>query len=1171
MKLKHVKIYGFKTFADRTEFEMDGNLIAVVGPNGCGKSNIVDAIMWALGEPSPKNLRAHNSADIIFAGSSLRKPLGFAEVTLTFDNSEGRLPIDTTDVVVSRRVDRSGESHYAINGRACRQKDVYELFADSGLGRTGYAIVSQSDIDAALSASAEERRTWLDEAAGVQRYRSRKNEALKRLDSALVHLQRVNDVIQEIELQREPLREQAEAARTYKGLVSSLREIESGLLIVEAVEAKEQVRVLGANVSEKRREAEEARKAAQKAESLSDEASSALLGIEKSLDAKTTEYHAASSNLERAVARVALAKQRLESLDELDANRDAEAQAASERIERAKKALELAERELTSATEAVDMLVQVLSGSDEMAQRLQQKLAQAESALAQARLASVDRIHREARITHLRERRSAIDRELEGAEAALPQLQQGVQDGEAKLQAERASLDAARHRLAEARESLASLQDAAKGLEGRRRTLLAEQAGLEGKASALRATLEAGEGMPAGVRAILAAHSEGALEGDFIPVSAAIHVESTLTKAIEAALGPSAGDLITSRIDLAREAIEYLKSEGAGRATFLPLDTLRQRERPEGLTRLAARPGVLGIAADLVGCDPVHKPAVEFLLGSVLIVEDSKVAASLARETGYRSIATLDGELLRAGGSLTGGSYRREVAGPIQRASELEETHARLTELAEALQAIHQESERLSASASELSGDEAKALKEVSEFEVSVAEIVQWLTALREELSATDRAIERLRAERNQIESELAVSHGDDAATEATVQHAETERNELLSLVAAKSADADQARRALADARERKDAAQARVNLARADYEDATAYTQTRSQRLENLGQERERQLAAIQQSEADRANCEEAVAWVTKELEELRNQRQTLEEQRSAMLLQARQLHERARELDDASYRDDILRARSETKLASVLARLLEEYNVSEEEAEQLAPTVELPDDAPKIAGRLRREIRSLGDVNIGAIEAYDILSERYETLTTQREDILESKAELDRTISELDRLTRGAFTKTFDEVNEAFREMFARLFGGGDAVLRLTDPERILETGVEIEVQVPGKAKQRLELLSGGERALSACAFLFALFKVKPSPLSVLDELDAPLDGRNVERYVDLLRDFAAENQFIVITHNPTTIAAAPIWFGVTMQEPGVSTVIPYRAAEHVPSSNGKRATVL
>lgn len=1171
MKLKHVKIYGFKTFADRTEFEMDGNLIAVVGPNGCGKSNIVDAIMWALGEPSPKNLRAHNSADIIFSGSSLRKPLGFAEVTLTFDNSRGRLPIDTTDVVVSRRVDRSGESHYAINGRACRQRDVYELFADSGLGRTGYAIVSQSDIDAALRASAEERRTWLDEAAGVQRYRSRKNEALKRLDSALVHLQRVNDVIQEIESQREPLREQAEAARTYKGLLSSLREIESGLLIVEAVEAKEQVHKLGMAVAEKRREADEARKAAQRAESLSDEASGALVDIEKRIDAKTAEYHAASSNLERAVARVALAKQRLESLEELDANRDVEAKAASERIERAKRALELAERELASATEAVDMLVQVLSGSDEIAQRLQHKLELAEATLAQARLASVDRIHREARLAQLRDRRGAIDRELEGAEAALPQLQQAVHDGEAKLLAERKSLEEARKRLTESRDRLASLQDAGKALEGRRRTLLAEEAALEGKASALRATLEAGEGMPAGVRAILAALSEGTLTGDFVPVSAAIHVEAALTNAIEAALGPAAGDLITSRIDFAREAIEYLKREGAGRATFLPLDTLKQRERHEGIRRLVGRPGVLGIAADLVGCDPALKPAVEFLLGAVLVVEDSKIAASLARETGFRSIATLDGELLRAGGSLTGGAYRREVAGPIRRASELEETQARLSELADALHAVQQESERLSASASDLGRDEESALQEVADLEVSVAEVVQWLTALREELNATDRAIERLRAERNQIESEFALSQGDDTATEATVQQAEAERNELLALVAAKSADAEQARRALADARERKDAAQARLNLARADYEDALAYSQTKSLRLENLGQERERQMAAIQQSEADRAKCEDAVAWVTKELEELRAQRQTLEEQRSAMLLQARQLHERARELDDASYRDDILRARAETKLASVLARLLEEYNVTEEEAERLAPTVELPEDAPKIAARLRREIRALGDVNVGAIEAYDKLTERYEILTTQREDILQSKAELDRTISELDRLTRGAFTKTFDEVNEAFREMFVRLFGGGDAVLRLTDPEKILETGVEIEVQVPGKAKQRLELLSGGERALSACAFLFALFKVKPSPLSVLDELDAPLDGRNVERYVDLLRDFAAENQFIVITHNPTTIAAAPIWFGVTMQEPGVSTVIPYRAADPAPSSNGKRATVL
>jgi chromosome segregation protein len=1158
LRLTSIKIFGFKSFADKLEIDVDGDLVAVVGPNGCGKSNIVDAILWTLGELSPRSLRAVQASDVIFNGSARRKPVGYAEVSLVFDNEDGALPISTTEVVVTRRLDRKGDSHYSINRQGCRLKDIYELFADSGLGRTGYAIVSQKDIDSALDASPEERRIWIDEAAGVQRYRSRKVEALKRLDNALTHLQRVDDVLGEIENQREPLREQAEAAIIFKQAMASLREVESGLLLREAADLAAEVARLEASIVEKRRSGSALQEGATKAEAHAADISHKIAALEAEIETARAELQRLSTQLERAVSKKALAEQRVESVDEIEADKDREAEVSRQRTERAEAALALAEAEAQDLRRHVESLLREISGSGEETKRLADLLARAEAGLLEARRAQVSSIEQSARVGQAKSRLQAVERELEGAMSSIPSLAAGSAEAEAALEASRTDLDARRAEAKAIGESGEHLAAKMRAAEEERRAILSERAKLEGSAQGLRATLESFEGLPTGARALLTAFKEGRISGDFVPASSVIHAPASYALAIEAALGASAGDLITSDSRFAKEAIAMLKAEGLGRATFLAADLLNPRPRSAGIEKLA-QSGAIGIAADLVTCESKHRKAVELLLGGVLITRSLDDATKLAKEQGFRKIATLEGEIVYAGGAITGGRSSKQAAGPIHVASQLDEVEKRISELGTRAEAVEAEILDLATQEAASSEKASAARAEILEKEAEVGEAIHWLASVREEHAATERAIAKLRAE---MESLSALVAEPDSVAAVPVEEMEAERNRLLAEAAAKSADAQRAERSLSEAQERLAASESRLEHAHIELESAKESDQFRAARLGSLADERDLQRQRIAEASAEAAALEQQIQVRAAALEDSMELKKNLGEEHGSRLAEARAASESARAIEDSAYGDDIARARAETKRAGILGRLLEDYDVDEAEAAAQAPLVELPPDAQRVANRLRREIRELGDVNVGAIEAYERLTERFDTLTEQREDILASKAELDKSVAELDRLTRGSFADTFAKVNEAFCELFQKLFDGGEARLSLAEPDNMLESGVEVNVQIPGKKTQRLELLSGGERALSACAFLFALLKVKPSPLCVLDELDAPLDGRNVERFVEMLKAFAERAQFIVITHNPTTIEAAPVWFGVTMQEPGVSTVIPYRASVAAPA---------
>jgi len=1152
VRLKRVRIFGFKTFADKTEFDLEGDLIALVGPNGCGKSNIVDAILWGLGEPNARNLRAQTSQDVIFSGSGRRKPLGFAEVSLLFDNEDGALGIDSPEVSITRRLTRSGDSEYQINRKSCRLRDIFELLADSGLGRAGYAIVGQKDIDAALAASPEERRAWIDEAAGVQRYRARRIESLKRLDLAQDHLDRIDDILREIETQREPLREEAERARVYRDLQDQLRSLETGLLMTEIAAAVEDVADLEARSAKSLENAKAEQATAERLDAESKAVQARLDALETELEDLRRQRHEAYTALERAQSALDLAQHKLAGLDEFEASLTEEAGAAETRLAEARADLERCRVEEAAEAEALARLEAEVGGGDQEARSLKETLDRIETELAEAKRIEGLRLRSEAEIAHAKRRRGLARAELEGIERTMPDLDSAIAESEAKvadLEAKRREFDA---RLSALHGRLGS-QEVEAAASHRLREALSERAALDGRRRGLEATIETHEGLAQGARAVVDLAAKGRLKARYVPVAEALSVEPELALAIETALGASAHDLIVEREEDAKRAIEVLKAERLGRATFQPIPLMRPRAASPEIKGLLRENGVLGIASELVDCRLEHRPVVDSLLSRIVVVKDLDLGLRLAKTGGWSRLVTLAGEIVHSAGAVTGGASARQGVGLVQRQAELTRTVEDLTKLDAEIERLQDSVAEAQASGESVRSEERTVRAELDEVRAELDEAKSWLGELRSEQRAALKSKEQLAAELASLDIQAPGT-----LPKVDVAEVEGRRDEALKALAARLADSAQGAERLQEAEQRLQQARTRRAQAERRLESLGEGGVHRERRLATLDEDRTKARASITQHEGLKTAAESLGIDLDSKLEQASMRKRDLTERAVTLREQAAEAQRNAAACADLAHQAELARAKADARRSAALQRLLEEYGFTQEDALREAPNLTLPDDAVVTVSRLRREIRGMGEVNLGAIEAYERLTERYGDLFSQREDVVEGKAEVEAGISELDRLTRDRFESTFEAVRVAFGETFARLFGGGEGDLRLSHPDDLLVTGVEVDVTVPGKKRQRLELLSGGERSMSAIAFLFALLKVKPSPLVVLDEVDAPLDGRNVERFIDILRDFTGTSQFMLITHNPVTIENAEIWFGVTMQEPGVSTLVPCRVPE-------------
>jgi len=1166
MFLKSLSILGFKSFADRVRLDFGEGITAIVGPNGSGKSNIADAIQWVLGEQNVRTLRAENSTEVIFAGSAWRKPLGMAEVSLTVDNSDGQLPIDFAEVTVTRRLYRSGESEYLINKNPCRLKDIVELFMDTGLGRATYAILTQNEVDVVLSARPEDRRALFEEAAGIQKYRHRKREALRKLENTEANLTRVVDILAELGAQREPLRQQAEVAIRYHELVSRLREIEVAALwaqVLESERAREQAQHEQQSLH---RQLLEVNAQLAECEALSQKLGQQIADAEAELDTLRALQQASLTAYERAESRRALIEQRLQN------SRDNLRRLQEDLLENEHRYAEI-QRQAQQWQERRLELEQRLQNIEQQRQVARERLRLAEHALQQAQQHYVERTQQVVRaLAHLdglRLRRTEAEQTIQALQNRFEEVVQNLREVEERVKAAQAHRDktvaAAELALRETQRCENELQQAQVEVQRKQQELetrARENARLSARLQALLESEAAQEGLFSGVRAVLDAVARGQLTGTYLLVADALQPLEPYVTAVEVALGASAQDIITATEEEARLAIEWLKEHARGRATFLPLHLLRPSEPLPSLQQCIDEGLAIGFASELVECAPELRVVAEYLLGRVVVAPGFDSAVQIVRRyNGWSKVVTLDGELLLPGGAITGGRMPGRATGIVSRKAERSRLERELRAGGEAEQRLRkrlQEAEQSAETARhrwhEARKEQEQAQQRVIHAESALQAVVQEQTVLLHQMQALEQEQTEQAKRLYELDNEIwEVQERLSPDTQQVSTHDEVSRF-----------------------REQRDEAAAQlqeveVMLGRqAEQQRALEHhRESLAQMQRELLQQRQAQQARMAELEANIAQEEKALEQTLEELRRIAQQRAQIEqdffalrEVRQNLLQQNLENSERLKELSaqqsalaQQAHELELALARIEMQRTQAVARLWEAYevDVSRETPPDLSQFT--PETASEI-NRLRREIRQMGNVNTGAAEEYQRLTERYEFLQKQRSDLEAAREDILQAIQEIDASTRDLFLQTFGAVQQAFQEVFARLFGGGKAQLQLTQPHNLLETGVEILVQPPGKRRQNLVLLSGGERALVAIALMFAFLKVKPSPFCVLDEVDAALDGSNVEKFADMLREYARHSQVIIITHNPVTMECADVWYGVTMQEQGVSRVISYRA---------------
>ena len=1176
MYLKALEIQGFKSFPDKTVLNFGEDVTAIVGPNGSGKSNVSDAIRWVMGEQSSKSLRGAKMEDVIFGGTEKRSQMGFAQVTLVLDNTEHIFPrMEESEVAVTRRYYRSGESEYYINKQSVRLRDVNELFMDTGMGREGYSIVGQGKIDEILSVKSADRREIFEEAAGISKFRHRKEETERKLERTEENLVRINDKIAELELQVGPLRSQAEKAKKYLILRDELRTLEISVWLENLDKIKTDSIKLNTDYALAQQELERANAALDElyaaSEQFAEKAHANDMEQERlrtecaELDAKRSEEDAAVAVLRTGIEHNRASIERVEN-DLRDQSGRAEsltAQIAAKhaRIEElAAQAAEL-EEELRAFLAQAEELARTAgeAGSEVEALRAREALAASDAADCRADMSAMN-----AGLAELAERRAALEAESESVDGQLTE--------------KRRAASASRRALEEAQEEADAVRNIISGhtlkMEGRVKReetarqksidLTMEKNNLDSRIHLLSEMEKEYEGFNKAVRLIMQAAEKNTLRGVHGPVANLMTTDKRYAVAIEIALGAGMQNMVVDREEDAKSAINFLKQRDGGRATFLPLTAIRGDVlREAGVER---EYGYVGVASQLVQFDKRYAEIFNNLLGRTVVVEDMDCGIAIARKFSSRfRIVTLDGQVLNRGGSMTGGSVSRS-AGILSRANELKELTARREALTEKLDAALREA------------DEAKRDLNAAQYELDVA---------REQQRGAEDAVLRLTGEKKQYDMLLESLRTRESDIAAELESITARTEELKKAAAAREEEIKkheaEAARCRAESEEKlagqnelkRDSAHLGDEIAarKSTLAGFTAERETTERALgdlETLAQQmrgdEDGRRALIEDYRAKIKAAEEEIAQhdaVTAslradaekrraELAELAEAKLTLEGERSANDRRYRECNELLSQTQAAAGRLEQKRVTAAMEEKQILDKLWESYELSHSAAQEQRIELESVPKASRRINELKREINGLGNVNVGAIEEFDRVNTRYTYLTGQRDDVEKAKEELLGVIENITSEMTVIFKEQFALIRESFQETFLELFGGGKATLELEDENAVLDCGIEIKVQPPGKALKTLSLLSGGEKAFVAIALYFAILKVHPTPFCVMDEIEAALDEPNVIRVAHYMRRICDKTQFIVITHRRGTMEAADVLYGVTMQERGVSKVL-------------------
>ena len=1174
--LKALEIQGFKSFPDKTVLTFGEDITAIVGPNGSGKSNISDAIRWVMGEQSTRTLRGGKMEDVIFGGTAQRKQTGYAEVSLILDNTTHLFDLEESEIMVTRRYYRSGESEYYINRRSVRLKDINELFMDTGLGREGYSIIGQGKIDEILSVKSSDRREVFEEAAGISRYRHRKEESERKLERTDENLVRINDKIAELELQVEPLREQSEKAKKFLVLRDELR----GLEISVWLDTLERIRVnsikLETDYKEAVRQKEEAERAVEERFGRAEQISGQMHDKEVQADQLRFAIQSREATIRELESSVAVLKSSIQHnlentariREELEQREGRQDSLSGQIAERAARLSEI-EKQLSDtrrrAEEQNQKAQEALRTAGTLAQELEALRGQEATKTADAHQAKALLSALAAAAQEVLDRDEAVRQELRSLEERLESARTDLAEADKRLKKAWEERDSVQNMISGYALRLESRKKKAAQARERHTRLRMDENALASRIKLLTEMEKDREGYSKAVKLVMGEADRGSLRNIHGPVAGLIHVPDLYTVAIETALGGAMQNIVVEREEDGKAVIQYLKRRDGGRATILPLSSIRPYDLREAGS-LQREPGFVGVADQLVQFDPRYRNVFSNLLGRVVVMEDLDAAIAAARKYGYKfRIVTLDGQVLNPGGSMTGGSASRS-AGILSRANELERLNTQAQGLKEQLAQAARELESANREAEAASYEMETAQGQLREWEDAILKAQGEQNLCKSVLSDLERQRESQHTELEQLKQRSQEIETDTQAARARIQELEGEAAALKSEAEGKArGQSDLQERSLKLTQELSE-----LNAALAALEAEREATSKGLEELESLrndiagDQEQSRALIGdyeekneaftreIGEKEARLAQLRRENEEQNQNIAQLNQEKMALEGERVKATREGQEKNKELLAISGEASRLEQKKVAASLEEKQLLDKLWETYELSHEAAKLQRVEIESVPKASRRIAELKKNISALGNVNVGAIEEFQRINERYTYLTDQRDDVETAKKELEDVIAQITGEMKTIFAREFENINQAFQQTFQELFGGGRAALELEDPEDILNCGIEIKVQPPGKALKVLSLLSGGEKAFVAIALYFAILKVRPTPFVVMDEIEAALDDNNVVRFARYMRSMSDKTQFIVITHRRGTMEEADVLYGVTMQEQGVSRML-------------------
>ena len=1189
MYLKRLDLQGFKSFADKISLDFNGGITSVVGPNGSGKSNIADAIRWVLGEQSIKTLRGSKMEDIIFAGTEHRKPLGFAEVSITIDNSDSVLPIAFGEVTVTRRVFRSGESEYLINKTPCRLKDITELLLDTGLGRDGYSVIGQGRVDEILSSKSEDRRHIFEEASGIMKYKVRKLETEKKLELTRQNLERINDIIIELESQLGPLKEQSETARKYLDLRENLKELDVNVYLDSIEKFREKLRNLEDQFKTVKDQVDSENNKLEEITSSNRDKTDLLKTFDERLDGARQQFYSLEGHLERCSSDIKLNNEKTGNLTQNIGRLDAEIEefrskrTGLDKEEAGKQdKLKYLDRQLKDYTtklmeyeKQMEDLLKTLNESERHIEMLKSSIIDKMDIQSDKKM-QINNI--KTHMENMQKRQKSIDNEVYQTIVENDREKMKIEDLSESI---RHATDQIRKQKARHQELINERSESDKMLDGLRINQNKLKSDIQFKTSRVRTLREMEqnlEGYNRSVKQVLQACHESPEFGRGIHGALAqlIKVDKKYETAIEMTLGSALQNIITQSEEAAKKAIEYLKTNKLGRATFLPISSVNGRSfEASALGQITRSEGFCGVASNLVTFDSKYEGIISSLLGKVVVVDGLDNAIKMARAFGYSfRIVTIDGDILSTGGSMSGGSLENRGPGILSRSREITELDTELQSLKEADKVLEKDIKHLAEDIAQINIEISSIENDIKNNELVKIRDESHRTQVEENMKKLSSRMDMLKQEKEQLErqrNEIFLEMEKYQMELAAIELEMSETRKIIEEHQAKHKEDQTVRDALyADITDFKIS----VNSIKESMDNVKETT-------ERLASEKDALLKGIARKDSEKVKClneikhleelneglltvirkhEEEKSGKTFELDRLTEERKILEEDLYDIVNKINEANKNILLLQEEYSRVEVKKAKLETEMEALQDRMWNEYELTYSSALLLKKEVGSLTQAMKRISELRNSIKDLGAVNVASIEEYVKAKERHEFMSAQRNDMEQAREKLLRVVQEMTLIMKKQFMEQFKLINENFSIVFKELFNGGRASLMLADQDNVLESGIEIEVQPPGKKLQNMMLLSGGERAFTAIALLFAILRLKPSPFCVLDEIEAALDDANVYRFADYLQRYSSQTQFIMVTHRKGTMEGSDMLYGVTMQEHGISRILSMKMGEKV-----------